>query len=200
MAFDQAPARRRALQPRADAHKAALSEDGLRGLVLNSDGRQDLDRPRQCEGCVDHRFRRLGRKTLSPGLGRQRKAERKAVFATRLEADGPNRVAFASDWRHHQGHVTSCRVGLARGVDESLSRAFGIGMRDTRGVAGDFPSAAKFMDCCSVTDSGPTQPKPRRLKPEHIVSCQIGKHEITGQRPIDGVKNDEGDAAAASPL
>ena len=107
MAFDQAPARRRALQPRADAHKAALSEDGLRGLVLNSDGRQDLDRPRQCEGCVDHRFRRLGRKTLSPGLGRQRKAERKAVFATRVEADGPNRVALCLGLASSPG---SCHV------------------------------------------------------------------------------------------
>ena len=73
-------------------------------------------------------------------------------------------------------------------------------MRDTRGVAGDFPSAAKFMDRRGVADSRPTQPEPPRLKPEHIVSCQIGKHEITGQRPIDGAKNDEGDAATASPL
>ena len=73
-------------------------------------------------------------------------------------------------------------------------------MRDTRGVAGDFPAAAKFMDRRGVADPGPAQPKPRRLKPEHIVSRQIGKHEITGQRPIAGGKNDEGDAATASPL
>ena len=73
-------------------------------------------------------------------------------------------------------------------------------MRDTRGVAGDFPSAAKFMDRRGVADSGPAQPKPRRLKPEHIVSCQIGKHAITGQRPVKGTKNDEGDTATASPL
>ena len=73
-------------------------------------------------------------------------------------------------------------------------------MRDTRGVAGDFPSAAKFMDRRGVADSRPTQPEPPRLKSEHIVSCQIGKHEITGQRPIDGAKNDEGDATTASPL
>ena len=73
-------------------------------------------------------------------------------------------------------------------------------MGNARGIAGDFPSAAKFMDRRGVADSGPAQPEPRRLKPEHIVSCQIGKHEITGQRPIDGAKNDEGDAATASPL
>jgi hypothetical protein len=73
-------------------------------------------------------------------------------------------------------------------------------MGDARGVAGDFPSAAKFMDRRGVTDSGPAQPKPLRLKPEHIVSSQIGKHLITGQCPIHGAENDEGDAATASPL
>ena len=64
-------------------------------------------------------------------------------------------------------------------------------MRDPRGVASNFPAAAKFMDRRGVADPGPAQPKPRRLKPEHIVSCQIGKHEITGQRPAQGAINDE---------
>jgi hypothetical protein len=72
-------------------------------------------------------------------------------------------------------------------------------MRDPRGVASNFPAAAKFMDRRGVADPGPAQPEPRRLKPEHIVSCQIGKHEITGQRPVQGAINDEGDAATASP-
>ena len=45
VAFDQAPARRRALQARAEQRKTALSEHGLRGLVLDPDAGQDLDRP-----------------------------------------------------------------------------------------------------------------------------------------------------------
>ena len=93
MAFDQASARGRALEPRADARKPAFSEDNLRGLVLNPDARQDLNRARQCEGCVDHRYRRLSRKSLTPGLGRQRKAERQALRATQFEADRPNGVS-----------------------------------------------------------------------------------------------------------
>ena len=131
---------------------------------------------------------------------REHIAERQAIAAARFEAGRPNGVCLAFDWRHYQGQVPSGRVGFARGVDESLSRAFGIGMRNTRGVARDFPSAAKFMDRRGVADSGPAQPEPRRLKSEHIVSCQIGKHEITGHHPVNGAKNDEGDAATASPL
>src|SRR4029077_9094185 len=97
----------------------------------------------------------------------QHKAKRKAVRAARFEADRSDGVALAPDWRHHQGHVAASRIRFARGVDEPLSRAFGIGMRNTRGVARDFPSAAKFMDRRGVAGSGPTHPEPRRLKPAH---------------------------------
>src|ERR1700733_1181607 len=186
MAFDQTPARRRALQAGAEKREPTLLEQGLRGLILDPDAGQDLERRRQPESRVDYCSRGLGREALAPDLGRQHVAERQAVAAARFEADRPNGVGLAFDRRHHQGQVASSRVRFARGIDEPLSRAFWIGMKDARGVAGHFPAAAKFMDRRGVADSRPAQPKPRRLKPEHIVSCQIGKHEITGQRPPQG--------------
>ena len=132
------------------------------------------------------------------GASTKPSARRSVPRDSRLIA--PDGVALALDRRHHQSQVAPGRIGFSRGVDEPLGRAFGIGVGNARGVAGDFPLAAKFMDRRSVADPGPAQPKPRRLKPEHIVSCQIGKHEISGQRPAHGAKNDEGDAATASPL
>src|SRR5271165_6483394 len=199
VALHHAAARRRALQAGADERKSTLFQHALRGSVLDPDARQDLDRRGQPEAGVDHRLGGLCGKALAPSLRREHEAKRQAVRAPRFEADRADCVPFALGRRHDQGQVASRRVGFARRVNESLSRAGRIRVGDAGGKARDFPQAAKPMDRGGVQDSWPAQPKPLRLQTEHIVSRQIGEHGISGQRPVDGAENDEGDAATASP-
>src|ERR1700722_14276826 len=134
VALDHATARRGALQPRADEGKPALLQHSFGGLVLDPDAGQDLDRRRQPEGRVDHGFGGFGRETLAPSLRGQRIAEHKSVPAARFEADRPDGVALALDWRHHQGQVASGGVCFARSVNEPLGRAWRIGMGNAGGV------------------------------------------------------------------
>ena len=120
---------------------------------------------------------------LPQASGASTKPSARRSLAARFEADRADRVALALDRRHDQGQVASGGVGFARRVDESLSRAEGIGVGDAGGIARDFPLAAKFMDRRGVADSRPAQPKPRRLDAEHIVSGKIGEHGSSGQGP-----------------